>query len=35
MIEYLVIIEPADDGTGFGAFVPRSPRLRRDGSDPG
>ena len=25
MIEYLVIIEPADDGTGFGAFVPDLP----------
>lgn len=22
MIEYVVIIEPADDGSGFGAYVP-------------
>jgi len=25
MIEYLVIIEPADDGSGFGAYVPDLP----------
>ena len=25
MIEYLVIIEPAEDGSGFGAYVPDLP----------
>ncbi|HXB70402.1 MAG TPA: type II toxin-antitoxin system HicB family antitoxin [Candidatus Acidoferrales bacterium] len=25
MIEYLVIIEPAEDGSGFGAYVPNLP----------
>ena len=25
MIEYLVIIEPADDGNGYGAYVPDLP----------
>jgi predicted RNase H-like HicB family nuclease len=25
MIEYLVVIEPAEDGTGFGAYVPDLP----------
>jgi predicted RNase H-like HicB family nuclease len=25
MIEYLVVIEPAEDGTGYGAYVPDLP----------
>jgi len=25
LIEYVVIIEPADDGTGYGAYVPDLP----------
>ena len=25
MIEYLVVIEPAEDGSGFGAYVPDLP----------
>jgi predicted RNase H-like HicB family nuclease len=25
VIEYVVIIEPADDGTGYGAYVPDLP----------
>lgn len=25
MIEYVVIIEPAEDGTGYGAYVPDLP----------
>lgn len=25
MVEYLVVIEPAEDGSGFGAYVPDLP----------
>ncbi len=40
MSEYLVIIEPAEDGTGFGAYVPDLPgcvatgRTREEGLPP-
>jgi predicted RNase H-like HicB family nuclease len=35
LIEYLVIIEPADDGTGYGAYVPDLPGCVATGRTPG
>lgn len=34
MSEYLIIIEPAEDGTGFGAFVPDLPGCVATGRTP-
>jgi predicted RNase H-like HicB family nuclease len=34
MIEYLVVIEPAEDGSGFGAYVPDLPGCVAAGRTP-
>jgi predicted RNase H-like HicB family nuclease len=34
VIEYLVVIEPAEDGSGFGAYVPDLPGCVATGKTP-